>query len=134
MDGPAMKIVTANLVPARSEQPDHWESVSQLTGKPGHGQWVEYRMYSLYQRSMVKASLLYVGPKGKARRSWNEALLPGPHAAVIVRDWFRYGDWVPDEVEVLQPGDMVLFHEQPMMLVDRPDDSPYFVPAALDSV
>lgn len=117
-----MKIVTADLVPSGTfhDLPDFWETSG-----------VEYQMYSKHQGCAIKALLLYVGPEGECRREFGGSFLPGPYAGVVTKPWViaMYPNSQRPHIEELEPGDVVVFHGQPMVLFDdKTGYNPYFEP------
>lgn len=124
-----MKVTIARLT-AHYDDLDQWVSVDQFNGT---GEWIEYRAYSRYTRRNERFSLLYVGPKGECRRIYKGPIEPGPYAAMIPQAIVisNHPQARPAQTVELEEGDMIVFNDQPMMLIDdRPLAYPQLVTPA----
>lgn len=124
-----MKFTTARLTP-HYDDADQWVSVDQFNGT---GEWIEYRAYSRYTRRHERFSLFYVGPEGKARRVFQGPEVPGPYAAMIPQATMisAHPQARPAQTVELEEGDMIVFNDVPMMLIDdRPMHYPQLVTPA----
>lgn len=93
---------------------DHWVSDDAVDGPR-----TVYRMHSRYGRGHMRFSVMYVGPKGEARRVHQGPIIPGPYCALIPMSTVISAWAGPKERYVdVQEGDVLLLNGLPMILID----------------